>query len=113
MSPTLRKLTRDAHHPDSANWKNKNTGSSTPALTPVSSTALAVDAKQPKSRSKSGGYQKTQKNTLPNNQPSFFLAKTRQTTTPPKFFGDIPRFSKRIHQSPSWGGGVSAQVWLV
>jgi hypothetical protein len=65
MSPTWRKLSRDAHDPDSANWKNKNTGSSTSSLTPVSSTALGVDTKPPKCRSKSGGYFKTQKTHYP------------------------------------------------
>jgi hypothetical protein len=77
MSRSGRKLPRDAHHPDSANLKNKNTASSIRASTPVPSTALGVDTKPSKSRSKSGGYSKTQKYTLPNNQPSFILAKTR------------------------------------
>jgi hypothetical protein len=106
MSPTWRKFPRDGHHPDSANWENKKTGSSTPALRPVSSTALGGDTKPPKSRSKSGGYLKTQKYTLPNNQPSFILPKTRQMTTPPQISGDITRFSLKEFSKvrPSEGG---------
>jgi hypothetical protein len=85
-------------------------------LTPVSSTALGGDTKSPKFRSKSGGYFRTQKYTLPNNQPSFFLAKNRQMTTPPQISGDIPRFSLKefIKVRPWRGGGVcgvAPQVW--
>lgn len=112
MSPTWRKLSRDAHDPDSANWKNKNTGSSTSSLTPVSSTALGVDTKPPKCRSKSGGYFKTQKTHYPRTSFLSFWRKLAKWPHSLKFLATFLVFLLKNSSKSALGrGGGAGGLW--
>ncbi len=89
-------------------------GSSTPA----SSTALGVDSKPTKSRSKSGRYFKTQKIYCPPTSLLSFWRKIAKWPHRSNFWRHSSFFSKRIHQKSARGGvggrcGVSPQVWLL